>query len=402
MSKVYTVNDGIKASDQLPSIEYINELVKMIEDKFANTETENCGFPSIKIKTEELPVGIKEQGTVLAKDIKLDSQHKFVNNALLSAISYKASKFDVDRAIDNTKNDLKSYMDEIYTRIINTPNVINKLRDISVILNEDKELAGLLNALADKLNIEDFNEHIVSTTHMNNNDRKALNVLIKCLTDGFADWNAEDGAINYIKNKPESLPANGGNADTVANHSIKDLINKDDYDIVIGTSTEKYSKDSCDIYAKDCVIDPYELEEALESMKGSGIILFKRGYYCLEHAGLNIVCKSHRIFNGVDSRLSWIHTDRDTHIDNATFKNIGFDRTKIYINSNCDIKDVRFSNCEIILNKSEGCNITDCIFDNCTFKIEGNMINNIIKFNRFIKTRPIQYIGGNNIISENI
>lgn len=403
MSKIYTVNNGKSEKEQIPSIEYINELTKMIEDSFIKLGGYFEGFQSIKTSCEELPITtVEDKSEILARDIKSDSQHRFVTDAVLATIIHKASKFDLDRSIDDVKSDLKSYMDNLYTRIVNTPNVINKLRDISTILNEDEVANGLLNTLSYKLNIEDFNDHKDSSIHMNNNDRKALNVLIKCLSDGFADWNAVDGASNAIKNKPESLPANGGNADTVSNHGIKDLINKDDYDIVIGTSTEKYSKDCCDVYAKDCLLDKYELNEALESMKGSGIILFKRGYYCLEHAGLNIICTAHRIFTGVDSRLSWIHTDKDTYIDNATFKNIGFNRTKIYIKSNCDMRNVRFANCEIILDKSEDCNITDCVFDSCTIKAEGNIMNNIIKDNRFIHTKPITYIGGNNIIKDNI
>lgn len=401
MSKIYSINNQESEAYKLPSVEYIDEVVKMLEDEIISAGVKINGIPSIKTTTVELPVNNKEE-IVLAKDVKQDSQHRFVNNAILANMNQKITKVEVEQIVDNSKEDMKSYMEELYMRIVNTPSVINKLRDISTILNEDKIASGLLNTLAYKLNINDFNNHVGSSIHMDNNDRKALNILARCLVDGFSDWNAKDDAFNAIKNKPESLPANGGNADTVANHGIKELINRYDYDLVIGSSLEKYSKDSCDIYAEDCIIDPYVLEEALESMNGSGIILFKRGYYCFEHAGLNIVCTSHRIFTGVDSRLSYIHTDKDTYIDNATFKNIGFDRTKLYIKSNCDIKNVRFANCEIILDKSEGCNITDCVFDNCKIKAEGSIMNNIIKDNRFIRTKQTTYIGGNNIIKDNI
>ena len=39
---------------------------------------------------------------------------------------------------------------------------------------------------------------------------------------------------------------------------------------------------------------------------------------------------------------------------------------------------------------------------NCNIKIEGLITNNIIKCNRYIYTKPIKYLGGNNIITENL
>lgn len=400
MSKVYTVNGGESGANQIPSIEYLNEIIKMIDDRFKCPNVVTDGFPSIKMKIEELPIGIKEQSIIAAKDIKTDSQHKFINEAILDTMIDKPTKFEMEQSLNDTKSDLIKYMDDIYMRIINTPNIINKLRDISTILNEDEISAGLLNTLAYKLNFEDFKEHNESSIHMNNNDRKALNVLIKCIISGFADWNAEDGACNAIKNKPESLPANGGNADTVSNHNIRDLINKDDYDVVIGTSFEKYSKDSCDIYAEEGRLNDDVIENAIESIKGSGIILFKRGYYNLNHLFLDY--SGTRIINGADCRLSWIHVNEAIFANNSVFKNIAFDKSRIFIKSNCEFKDVKFANCTIVFDSSVGCKITDCAFDKCVFEYEGSIMNNIIKFNRYIQTKPIVYIGGNNIISDNI
>lgn len=37
-----------------------------------------------------------------------------------------------------------------------------------------------------------------------------------------SDWNVEDDSSDaFIKNKPQSLPANGGNADTVGGHKVE-------------------------------------------------------------------------------------------------------------------------------------------------------------------------------------
>lgn len=395
MSKVYTVNDGKSKAEQIPSVEYINEILKMIEEQLLY-KNEFHGFQSIKTTTEELPVGLKEQPAILAKDIGLDCNHKFVNDALLNTLIDKPTKFEVERNIEESKEELKKYMEKLYIRIVNTPNVINKLRDISTVLSDDTIASGLLNTLANKVNFEDFEAHGESSIHMNNNDRKALNILIKCLANGFSDWNAKDDACNAIKNKPESLPANGGNADTVANHSIEDIINKDDYDLVIGSSLEKYSKDSCDIYAENGFLNNNDIIVG----GSSSITLFKRGYYNFDtFIG---AYKVPMIYKGADCRLSLIHADEHIIFDNVVFSNIGFYKSKIFIKSNCEFKNVKFANCEITLYGSEACTITDCVFEKCDIVIEDIITNNIIKFNRFIQTKPIIYIGGSNIISDNI
>lgn len=399
MSKIYTVNDGESESNQIPSIGYIHELVKIIEDELIHQDLGFMGFPTIKTDVEELPVGVKENPTILANEIQTDSDHQFVSSAILDTMVDKPTNFKVNESIEKVKSDLKLYMDKTYMRIINTPNVINKLRDISTILSEDKIADGLLSTLANKLNIDDYDEHKASSIHINNNDRKALNILIKCLTEGFSNWDAKEGEYNAIKNKPESLPANGGNADTIGNHGLKDLINKDNYDIVIGCSGFNYSKDSCDIYAENGAIDSGVLSSSIASLKDGGIILFKRGDYVVESIDNN---QELLIFKGVDYRLSSVTIEKGISISNSVFKDISLLGSTIYINSNCDISNVCFTYCKVVFNSSIMCNITNCIFDNCEFGYTGSLMSNIIKFNRYINTKPITYIGGKNIITENI
>lgn len=397
MSKVFTVCNGKTGEKiKIPTVEYINELTKMVEDILISINKDFPGFAAIKTSSEELPVGIKQVPDVLAKDVKTDSEHKFINEAILNTLVDKPTKYEMESYVSESKEEIKELINEIYMRIVNTPNVINKLRDISTILNEDEIASGLLNTLSYKVNFEDFQEHSKSSIHMSNNDRKALNILLKCLTIGFADWNAEGGAYNAIKNKPESLPANGGNADTVSNHDIKDLINKDDYDIVIGDSREKYSKDSCDIYAKEGNIDQDTLNS---SLKNGGVILFKRGSYNVDYIDTYI---KPRVFKGVDRRLSCIKANGFININNCVFKHIAFADSVIYIKSDCEIENVSFKNCKIVFIDADDSNITGCQFNNCVVEYNGYIMNSIIKNNRFIRTKPIQYIGGNNIISDNI
>lgn len=392
MAKIYTVNNGKTEKDQIPSIDYMNELLRNIIDDTSN-------FQSIEA-TDATKLSTEDNNTcILARNIKTDSNHMFVTNAILDTMLDKPSKFEVENLISDLKQEILNNNNEIYSRIVNSPNVINKLRDISTILNDDETVNGLLNTLAYKLNLDDFQEHTKSSIHMNNNDRKALNVLLKCLINGFADWNAEDGSYNIIKNKPEALPADGGNADTIANHGITELINKYDYDIVIGSSLEKYSEDSCDIYAIEGNVDSDNLISLIKNIKNAGIILFKRGNYVIDH--IDSFNKS-LIIKGIDPRLTCIRINTLMNVYNSVFKDISLKDSKIYIGSYCNITNVSFTNCEIVLNRSIGCNIIGCTFDNCEIIIENVISNNIIKCNRYIHTNPIKFIGGNNIISENI
>jgi hypothetical protein len=399
MSKIYTIRNGESEKEQIPSIEYINELMKMIEDAIMSVNDDFNGFSSIKTANKELSVNQKQRHKIMANEVKTDPQHKFINDGMLATIADKPSKFEVEQMLDEHKKQIEENINQVYTRIINTPNVINKLRDISTILNEDEIANGLLNTLSYKLNTQDFNEHATSYKHIDNNDRKALNALLKCLLCGFADWNADEDECNAIRNKPESLPANGGNADTICNHGIKDLINKYDYDIVIGRDGEKYSKDSCDIYAKNGEVNVDAFVPLLKSLVNDGNVLFKRGLFIVDlinNYGITI------IFEGIDRRLSTIKANKFIDITDCVFKHIGFTDSIIYIGSGCEMTDINFTNCEIIFNDAENCNIMGCTFYNCKFEFKGNVINNIIKFNRYVQTKPIAYIGGNNIISENI
>lgn len=400
MCKIYTVDNGKSNNEQIPSIGYINEIVKMIEDELISQNNEFAGFSSIKADREVLPINIKKKHEIFAKDIKTDSNYKFISDGILATIAGKPTKFEVEQYIDNSKLEMKDYMNTIYNRIINTPNVINKLRDISTILNDDEVSAGLINTLANKINLDDFEYHTKSHVHLDNNDRKALNILLKCLINGFADWNAVGDDYNAIKNKPESLPANGGNSDTVANHGIKDLINRDDYDIVVGSSLERYSKDSCDIYTNESLLNYEDIKNIIDNSNTTRIIYFKRGYYNIDN--IIISYKPTMIINGADCRLSTIHAYDYVQFNNTVIKNIGFEDSVVFIGSDCEFRNVKFNNCTIVLDNCVACNISDCVFEKCVIEYKGSLMNNIIKFNRYIKTKPIVYVGGNNIITENI
>ena len=395
MPKIYSVN----SEEKIPSVEYIEAIVKMIESELKSLDINFSGFKTVNANMEELNT---DKANIPANNIKTDTKHRFINEALLTTFASKPSMFQIEQLIEDLKKEIDTKINESYMKIINTPNVINKLRDIASILYEDSNDANrLISTIAEKATIDQLEEHIASHIHMNNNDRKALNILLKCVTNGFIDWNADEGSINAIRNKPLSLPANGGNADTVSNHNINDLINKNTEDIVIGRTSKKYSKDECDLFAIDGVINQEEFESAIKKIE-YGTVLFKTGEYYLNKINAQYIRKLPVVFSGMHRKLSTIIAKESVTMYNTSFENIGFKDSNISINSYNDLSNVEFKNCNIVLHKSEECNINSCTFIDCEISIDGPIMNNIIVHNRFINTKPIIYLGTSNIIKENI
>lgn len=397
MSKIYNINDNY-----IPSVEYIKEIVKMIEDSILNVSNDVPfnGFKTISTETDDIPIQ-QSKYSIYANEIITDANHRFINEPLLNTFINKPSKFDIDQNIEDLRCEIDEKINDMYMKIINTPDVINKLRDISNVLNEDKNVDDVLANISDKASIKQLNDHIDSAIHLNNNDRKALNIIIKLVKDGIIDWNAGDGDINSIKNKPNSLPANGGNADTISNHSIKDLINKYDESVVIGTISKYYDKDSCDIFIdKDSNISLEIIKYITKNNYNMHTLLFKSGEYIIKDFDTHSYNDIY-IIKGISKKVS-ILDDSNITLDSIDINNLGFYNSNVMIKSNCDIDNIEFKNCMITLKNSECCNIRNCTFNNCKFIISGGIFDNIISFNRFINSEHIKFLGGNNIITNNI
>jgi hypothetical protein len=394
MSKVYEINDATFANSKLiPSMEYIRDILKMIED--AIIESDNFkGFSSIDNEIESIELAKESEDAVFAKDIETDGEHQFVSETFVNILKDKPSSFDVQQSIDSAKEDIKKDINDIYMRIINTPNVISKLRDIADILNEDDIASGLLNTIALKVSTDEFNEHIKSSTHLNNNDRKALNLFIKFIANGGLDWNTEETAFGGIKNKPTSLPANGGNADTVGDVTVRDISSANIADVVIG-SNESDSK-YCDFIIGDDNADDV-LNSVLKNISSKYTILFRSGIYSIKTVSMF----SDSVLNIIGCGDVIINAKTFT-VNNVSAKDICIKDSFIRINKNCNLHNVNFVNCEIEFYYTEDTDITGCTFNNCKFNITGELLRNIITLNRFTNSDNLRYIGGDNIILNNI
>lgn len=387
MADIFSIN-GL----EIASLAYVNEVLKTIEDYLRNNDENFDGFRSIETENKEIKLESGVPLPIAAQDISEDHNHNFISGTLLSTFADKPSTFEVEQAIEDVKSQYKKDLEDHYMRIVNTPNVINKLRDIANILNDDEILNNLVDTLGSKATKEELREHEKSSIHMNNNDRKALNMLIAIIKAGaLADWNADEKSPNYIINKPESLPANGGNADTIGNHGIKDVVNKSLANLVIGyPDSKRYDNDSCDI-----IVDEITNDIINEVYKNGGNVLLKDGEYKFNIKDYYWPDYTTSYIGGCRSAVK---LDASTiPMNNAVFRELTI-TGKIVISNACVFENVAFQNCDIVLKDAIATDIRFCTFEKCNIEIDGKLLRNLFIYNRFIDTNPIQYVGGDNTI----
>jgi hypothetical protein len=273
---------------------------------------------------------------------------------------------------------------------------------MSYLIKEDDSLASLTNALASKATEEELKDHIEDSVHLTNADRNALNQLVKIITLGGFDWNAEDGSINAIKNKPSKLPADGGNAATIGGCKVEDIANHQLEEYIFGCYGEKYPEIACDaVVSSEYETNTKVIIDTINNNR-RGLYSFKSGIYTFEDfdikTGTNrrIIIRGSGIVNTVFEANS-IKLDKGVELRDLTIKH-----ASIYIGSNCVLDNVQFVDCDIYFKIATESTMRDCVLDACRFRIDGAFVNSIITGNRFISTYIPQVYYNNNLISNNL
>lgn len=145
--------------------------------------------------------------------------------------------------------------------------VDSELSDTSENPVQNKVIKEVLDEKVDKIDGKDL-----STNDYTNIDKEKLSTIAEgAEVNVQSDWNETDTTSDaYIKNKPTSLPANGGNADTVNGHSVESNVpsNAKFTDTVYDdTSLSNRVKTIEDNYLNS--EDKEELETAIETAKNS-------------------------------------------------------------------------------------------------------------------------------------
>lgn len=415
MATIYNIKTDEGTIEKLVSKDYVDYIAKQLEEMIVEHENDSTSAHKSLIKArtnnldksfdeEDIVLGnINNKEKVLASEIDEDSKHRFVSDALLRILKDKPTRKDMELSFDEIKQALKQYIDDRIDTIINTPDSIDKVKDLMNLIEEDVNMTKVLAILGNKVSNEDFNKHIESNSHLTNNDRKALNLLIDFISTGGADWNAKSGAANEIKNKPDSLPANGGNADTVGGYSPKDLVNKRSEDIIIGIEDESYDPSEVDLLVDKNSMNIDVIFNKIKHLD-YGSVKIRKGNYIFNGYSFHSTDRVSLIIDGNDCVFMSINGTEIVLDNNLKLSNINFDYSDIVIKNDNDIRDCHFSNCNVIAEGSMRNIIKNCRFDNCTISFDKSQpcIDNIFTENIIKKCNYVKYLGGNNVINNNV
>ena len=382
----------------VPSVAYMMCMIKQIADKVG------IDLSSEEFTLAELPVDSELDEIIPAERIKTDTKRKFISAAVLQSLQDKVTTYELNAAITDVTNQLKLDLQSQFNRILNTTNAVQLLRDIADTVDKSDNLDAIFNTMASKATKEEFEEHVKSQYHVTNNDRKALNYLIKFVADGGSiDWDAEpDGDGFFIKNKPEALPADGGNADTLHGYSPEELMAGKQFKAVFG-----YDEEKCDIF-----IDPenkydYNLIGKSLSSLHPGKYCFREGAYewkKLEFAKTGIrTLEDGILITGVGNASEFVGAEIYISGDNISFRDLQFRNCIINTSSrNSDISNVTFKDCIIKLDSAKNITINKCNFINSHITESGVVKGLIVTNNRFIKTKQTLHTDAYNLVENNL
>jgi len=304
--------------------------------------------------------------------IETDDTHQFISKDEIEYFNTKVDPDELQSAIEDAIDEANRYVNNVISNLSNTtPELYNLLMTIRKELSSDT-ISILLRDISGKLDTESFNNHVNDEyIHVTPEMVKKINTL---LADPKIDWNETNpNSPKYIVNKPEALPANGGNADTVGGLSAAALLsNRKAATVTIGTLRANCLTRSVD-YICDGKNDAEVIQKAFNMISSfGGTILFREGTYL------------------VDSSLT-LHGNNIT-IDscNATIEKTFSDGTLLNVSGdNCVIKNLSFKYGSYPNN------------NNTFINIKGS--NNIIRDNHFLNgSAVILGSGSNNIISHNV
>lgn len=418
MANVYTFNpsepeeefDKNNSNYQLASIAYVNVIIKKIIDIIENHINNSTAHQSnpvrekININTSE-SVDICELNIEIpkpsfnAKDINTDSFHRFISDDEMDNLKNKPSTDDIETAITNLRKELKLTIDYAYANLLNTPNVLQKLKNVAYVLKTDPNLDKTITDLASRITKNEFEDHVNSSLHINNDEHNNLNILDEIIKNGYADWNAPSGTPTYIKNKPNSLPANGGDADTINGYCVNDIINHQAEENIYGAEDELYPEEDANTIIKSN-IDKYI---SMICDHGKGLFFFKTGNYTFDSMIYTMPNINNSITIKGSNNRSTIFTGNKVEFNcRVNIEDICISLASIDIKSLCTLDNMYFKNCKINFNNCNEATIRNCIFENCTIEFHGPCTNTIITGNRFIKSGRPQYYNKSNLFTNNL
>lgn len=385
---------------ELITKQYLDFIIKQFEDLLTRT---NYQLIYLDKSSESLNLSeLIEQPKVEVQSINTEDSINMLK------LDEKLSTTDFNTKIEEIKSDINRTINSKFNDILNNKDILDKLKLITSILNNCENADELLTQITSSVN-EFLDNHEKSGLHLSSLERIALDKLLKI--DYYADWNADKNTPNYILNRPDSLPANGGNAETLDGYSLEEVINHQIERLVIGSDNSYYTEKQVDVFLENGDMKDFLNTLFIENksddiptnkiLSAYGKISIREGkYYLPSDLKLNQTI-SELIFTGCGDSTR-LHNGTVEIDSGICFNDLQFNNCVIILNKNPRFNNVIFKNCNISINDCDQLSITNCRFDNCVIVYTDRMYNSIITQNILNDSSSIEYIGGNNVVMGNV
>ena len=363
----YKAPDSIK-DDLLVSKEYVDLRLKRLEDAINNTTSRSIPPILDNVAVNDLDLS---STTIRASSVVQDPGNRMVSDAQLASFKARPSAGEVDSKLKGMEADIKKYVDDIYNRFLNMPNAVERLKKISQMISNDDTLNQFFQALDNTISESDFDRHIKSSAHIDNNERKALNILLDLINDGTVD------RLVKAKTKIEALSNDVSVVSSQANNKFEDKI----------YTPENYPSD-------------------FNMTKNNGVISFKSGKYIFDmpiiaNTALPLIING----SGMDTTKFIINTDNV--FNNCTIRDLSFEQSMdlkelavIKICGDTVLDGVSLTGCKVVIT-GDNVIMERCRFDDCGFSFSQYSNNILITHNRFTRTKMPMFMSQSVIINEN-
>ena len=330
------------------------------------------------------PVEVQDLNIEL-KNISCDKDHKCITDEELSNLRNKPTKDEVEILIKENNKEIDEKINTLFDRVLNNKDILDKLKTVSNAIQTDETCKVLSNVVTR----DEFEEHSKSEYHLNDLTGGALLAMMNLFKDGV-HW-------DDIIDTPNAMRADGGDADSVSGFGISALLTKQD-SLIIGIADGGYNMYNVDL----CIASNYNNIKDIMSRinKVDGSIIIREGTYIMKEFSFED-SQYGRIVKGCGPN-TLLKIDSITLDNNIELRDMSISNADVHIKSNCKISNVTFDNCTIIFEDSELVKIIDNRFNSCSLSYKNTLFGSIITNNIFKSCFWTEYIGGNNIINNNV
>lgn len=347
----------------------INYWNKKADSTLASNIADGLMRSEDKIKLDSIETGANKYihpDTHPATMITEDKSHRFTTDDEKDSWNKKAEVEYVDNSTSKVLTSAKSFTDAKIAALLNsTEEQLEVLRSLSFELKKDDVSKKFFDLYNECVKNKEFQIHSLnSDIHMSKSDRVLLNDVKSALNSGLnPDWEETNASsLKYIEHKPVSLPANGGNADTVGGYTAEQLLNKT-------------------YYYDYAVESENELEKTINCLnKNSGYtLLIRPGSYDLDKE--LVIKASNIVITGIGKLSKLLEVSikiigNNNIIENITLSNNDsniVNKTAIYIEGNDNI--IRNNNISNYANGIEIEGSNNKIISNSLYNIRNTAIN---------------------------